>query len=93
MSGPTRLGVEIFVAVIEWSDDSVDPALFADIDEDRLHANIRTRIEDAATDLYPDEWEEFVIGSTGDGTYYHEWYEVLHDIGDSPWVTIQTKEI
>jgi hypothetical protein len=88
-----KLLILVHVAVIEWPDDSIDPTLFADIDMDRLLADIRDAIEAQATTTYPDEWEEYVADHVGDGSDYDEWYEVLHDIGDSPWVTIETKEI
>lgn len=86
--------IKVHVAVIEWSDDSQDPVLFAGRDLDRVETDIRSVIEHAvdAEHAY-DEWEDYVIAHKGDNSEYQDWYDGLHDLGDSPWVTIETKEI
>jgi hypothetical protein len=87
--------LSVHVAVIEWADDSREPYLFASTKIDELEQEIRDAIEGAVGVEHRGEgyWEHWVAAHKGDGRDYHEWYDELHDLDESPWVTIETKEV
>lgn len=86
--------LSVHVAVIEWADDSRDVYLFASTSLNQIEQQIRDAIEaQVDAEFSTDEWEHYVLENIDDGRDYHEWYEELHDLDESPWVTIETKEV
>jgi hypothetical protein len=85
--------ITLHAAIIEWSDDSMDPHLAVGATVEEVRAAIRSEIEAVYDGSMDDAVDDFVSGPGLGIEDWETWHSTMHDIDGTPWVTFFERDV
>jgi len=87
--------MKVFVAGVEWDDDSIDLMLIVGTTLDVVRKDVRDYIEGfyGAYEDDEDPVSEYVTGPGLEEPDWETWHSTMHEMDGTPWVTIEEKEV